>query len=357
MQELVSNFQLPHPIERIEPFGGGHINDTYRMQDEAGGDYLLQRINHHVFPDVAGLMSNFTQVTDHIRQRIAKASAPANEQTTLTIVPARNHMSYYRADDGNYWRILEFLSDLHAYDLVETPRQAYEGARSYGYFLRFLDDFPADRLTEVIPGFHDLDLRLKQFSAALANPVGERQRKCQAAIKDVHTFADPLLVIDRLHKSGRIRRRVTHNDTKFNNVLLTADDRGKCVIDLDTVMPGIVHFDFGDGVRTGVGTADEDEADLSLVTVDMEKFRGFASGYLEVTREVLSDIEVKYLGLSGAYMAYIMGVRFLTDYLNGDVYYKVAGPEHNLLRARNQLRLTKEFMGRLSEMDAIVAGV
>ncbi|MBB4079613.1 hypothetical protein GGR28_002238 [Lewinella aquimaris] len=356
MDQIAQCFHLEGSIDRIEAFGGGHINDTYRVfnGDTGAPDYLLQRINHHVFPDVAGLMENIDLVTDHIRSRISGAPYPANEQTTLQVVPTHTGGRFHRDADGNYWRVFEFLKELVAYDLVTTPEQAYEGARSYGYFLRFLDDFPADRLTEVIPGFHDLDLRLRAFRTVQEQPAAGRESACRDEITSVLGLADALLAIDRLHKEGSIRRRVTHNDTKFNNVLLTPDDRGKCVIDLDTVMPGIVHFDFGDGVRTGTGTANEDEADLNLVTVDLEKFRGFSSGYLGVTRDVLSAIELKYLGLSGAYMAYIMGVRFLTDYLAGDVYYKVASPDHNLMRARNQLRLTKEFLARLPDLEAIV---
>ncbi|NJB86875.1 Ser/Thr protein kinase RdoA (MazF antagonist) [Lewinella marina] len=357
MYDIARRFRLDGGIDQIDPFGGGHINDTFRVRntDPAAPDYLLQRINHRVFPDVAGLMENITLVTDHIRRRIAAAPAPANEQTTLTVVLTLEGAPYLREEDGNYWRVFEFLQGLHVYDLVATPEQAYEGARSYGYFLRFLDDFPEDRLTEVIPGFHDLDRRLRAFEGAVATPVNGRERECAESIRQVRDMADELLVIDRLDKSGELRRRVTHNDTKFNNVLLTPQDRGKCVIDLDTVMPGLVHFDFGDAVRSGIGTATEDEADLSLVTVDMEKFRGFATGYLEVTRDVLSPLELRYLGLSGAYMTFIMGVRFLTDYLAGDVYYKIASPDHNLLRARNQLRLTREFLDRLPDLNQVIA--
>ncbi|THH37724.1 phosphotransferase enzyme family protein [Neolewinella litorea] len=356
MHEIAQHFRLDGTIASIEAFGGGHINDTFRIRNgmPGGPDYLLQRINHRVFPDVKGLMENIVLVTDHLRGRIAQAPPPANEQTTLTVVRTRTGDPYHRTPDGNYWRVFLFLDTLHAYDLVATPAQAYEGARSYGYFLRFLDDFPAARLTEVIPGFHDLARRLRAFEAARAQPVNGRERACPEAIRQVVKMADDLLVINRLHKEGQIRQRVTHNDTKFNNVLLTPDDRGKCVIDLDTVMPGIVHFDFGDAVRSGIGTANEDEADLSKVTVDMDKFRAFTAGYLEVTRDVLSPLELRHLGLSGAYMTFIMGVRFLTDYLSGDVYYKITSPDHNLRRARNQLRLTREFLDRLPELDEVV---
>ncbi len=350
MREIADRFRLTGTPESILPFGGGHINDTYRLVNPHGTDYLLQRINHRVFPDVEGLMRNITLVTDHLRTRLTDG------QTTPTVIPSTDGQSFYRAPDGNYWRVFEFLGGLHSYEVVGTPAQAYEGAKSYGYFLRSLEDLPADRLTAVIPGFHDLPLRLRQFASALASPAGNRAGECRADIARVHALADDLLVIDRLHKDGSIPRRVTHNDTKFNNVLLTPDDRGRCVVDLDTVMPGIVHFDFGDGVRSGVSPVGEDEADLSRVTVDVEKFRGFAAGYLEVTRDVLSETEIAHLARSGAYMAYIMGVRFLTDYLAGDVYYKISHPGHNLLRARNQLRLTEEFLARLPELDAIVRG-
>ncbi|MCP9236946.1 phosphotransferase enzyme family protein [Lewinella sp. JB7] len=356
MIEVVRHFRLEGNIDRIEAFGGGHINDTYRVFNGAADspDYLLQRVNDRVFPDVAGLMENIALVTDHLRGRIARAPFPANQQTTLFVVPTKDGARFYRDQEGKYWRMFHFLSDLHVYDFITTTRQAYEGAKSYGYFLRFLDDFPAGRLTEVIPGFHDLARRLRAFQLAANAPTSGREPRCRTEVSLVSELAERLLVIDRLHKSGEIRQRVTHNDTKFNNVLLTPDDRGKCVIDLDTVMPGVVHFDFGDAVRSGIGTAGEDEADLSLVTVDLEKFRAFSAGYLEVTRDVLSATELRYLGLSGAYMTFIMGVRFLTDFLSGDVYYKISSPDHNLLRARNQLRLTQEFLARLPDLDGII---
>ncbi len=355
MEALIRQFRLSGAIDRTEPFGGGHINDTYRLTNRfpAEPDYLLQRINHRVFPDVSGLMENIALVTAHLRQRIAAAPPPANLQTTLTLVPTHTGAYYYHHDRG-YWRIFVFLKGMQAFDLVSTPAQAYAGARAYGYFLRFLDDFPPERLTAVIPGFHDLALRLRQFQAAQYAPAAGRGSRCREDVRRVLGLADRLLVLDTLYHQGKIRSRVTHNDTKFNNVLLSEEGHGKCVIDLDTVMPGIVHFDFGDGVRTGVTTAQEDEADLSRVTVDTEKFRAFAAGYLEVTRDVLSEVERVHLALSGAYMAFLMGVRFLTDYLAGDTYYKVSGPEHNLVRARNQLRLTEEFLARLPDLQELV---
>lgn len=355
MEEVIAQFRLAGPAREILPFGGGHINDTFRIRTAAGTpDYLLQRINHHVFRDVAALTANIRLVTGHLHRRMAEA--PAAEQVTLTIVPTRGEADYCRDAYGDYWRVFEFLDGLHAYDRVATPRQAYEGARSFGYFLRFLDDLPAERLTATIPGFHDLALRLRQFRTAAAAPAGDRGAATVPERAQVHALADRLLLIDQLAKDGGLRARVTHNDTKFNNVLLTPADRGRCVVDLDTVMPGVVAFDFGDGVRTGAATAAEDAADLPSVGVDLEHFRAFTAGYLSVTRDVLTPTELELLGLSGAYMAFIMGVRFLTDYLAGDTYYKVRYPEQNLVRARNQLRLAEEFTARRADLDAIVAG-
>ncbi|WP_116125547.1 phosphotransferase enzyme family protein [Lewinella sp. IMCC34183] len=355
MEHIIRQFDLRGTIVRAEPYGAGHINDTYRLRNSDPGapDYLLQCINHHVFPDVDGLMENIRRVTDHLRRRIAAAPPPAGTQTTLTVNLTHEGRPYCHVG-GEYFRVFEFLDGLHAYELVDSPERAYAGARAYGYFLRFLDDFPADLLTPVIPGFHDLALRLRQLAAARAAPARGRVAAAADALRRAEGMADRLLTLDTAYRAGRIRRRVTHNDAKFSNVLLTPAGWGKCVVDLDTVMPGAVHFDFGDGVRSGAATAREDEPDLDRVTVDLEKFRAFAAGYLEVTRDVLSPAELDFLGLSGAYMAYIMGVRFLTDFLAGDVYYKVRSPEHNLLRARNQLRLAEEFLTRLPELDAIV---
>lgn len=347
MNTVIANFKLEAKPVAIQPFGAGHINDSLRIITEGPKEYFLQRINHNVFPNVEGMMGNIDLVTRHIRGQLTTATGEAATQRTLTIVPTNDGQLFQRDEDGNYWRVYEFFTDLHSYELLETPEQAYAGAKAYGYFLRLLDDAPAEQIVDIIPHFHDINRRLAALEASWRADGAGRGRRCKALYQVVGKHADRMREIQRRWDTGQLPTRITHNDTKFNNVLFDAADNGVCVVDLDTVMQGVVHFDFGDGVRTGAATAHEDEADLQLVTVDRAKYRAFREGYLEVTQDCLSPLEIQLLPLAGPLLAYIMGVRFLTDFLAGDTYYKTAYPDHNLVRASNQLKLTEEFIGVL----------
>lgn len=351
---IAQQFCLSGKPTEVSPLGSGHINDSYRVRTDGGTDYLLQRINHLVFPDVAGMMTNIDRVTRYLRSAIQDASGPAAGQQTLTITLTNDGELYLKDENGNYWRAYEFLDDLHAYDFVETPEQAYEGARAYGHFLAMLDDFPATELCVVLPDFHNVVTRLAALRMAGELDKYGRGRRCQEALKSIVGLADRMQRLQLLWEAGQLKTRVTHNDTKFNNVLFDAQNRACCVVDLDTVMPGLVHFDFGDGLRTGTATTHEDEPDLGLVHFDLDKYRGFASGYLEVTRDLLSPEELAHLPLAGPLLSYLMAVRFLTDYLSGDVYYKTLHDEHNLDRAQNQLRLTLAFLEREADVVKII---
>ncbi|WP_187270867.1 phosphotransferase enzyme family protein [Neolewinella aurantiaca] len=337
MQNILSHFNLSGAVA---PLGSGHINDSYRV----GDDYLLQRINHEVFPDVTGLMNNINLVTGHIRQKIARSAGEAAEQQTLRIIPTTTGELFTKDEAGNYWRVYRFLTGLHSHDLLETPEQAYAGARSYGHFFRFLDDFPVGQITDVIPNFHNIISRLEAFEIAVKNDSENRVRECRKAIDYVYALADRMTIIQRVWAAGKLRTRVTHNDTKFNNVMFDAAGNGRCVVDLDTVMRGVVHFDFGDAIRTGAATANEDEADLQIIGIDKEKAEAITEGYLSLTRDFLTPEELELLPRSGELLAYLMAARFLTDYLTGDRYYKIAYPEHNLIRGRNQLQLVRSLV-------------
>jgi hypothetical protein len=314
----------------------------------------LQKINHNVFKDVDLMMNNMVLVTNHIKTKIKKSSHPFGQQETLNIIPTLEGKYYHKDDQGFYWRTFEFLKGLKSYDFVETTDQAYEGAKAFGQFLVFLDDFPVQKLGESIPGFHDIILRLKTFQETLGNSYKSREQLCKSEINYVMSLGDRMSQIEKLRIKGIIKERVTHNDTKFNNVLLTKDDVGKCVIDLDTVMPGVVHYDFGDGVRTSAGTSLEDETDFRKIDLDMGKFEAFSEGYLDATRSVLDPVEVDSLALSGPLFSYIMGVRFLTDFLSGDNYYKIEFEDQNLQRARCQLEFTRKMLLRLEDMQSFI---
>ncbi|PIB34022.1 hypothetical protein BFP72_00545 [Reichenbachiella sp. 5M10] len=351
LREIIDHFVYDGQVEDIRPFGSGHINDTYRVfnTDSSLDDYLLQRINHHVFADVKGMMDNIHQVTEHIRHH------PSTDWTQETLqLHASTASEWYTMYRGAYWRMFDFRKNTKSYDLVETAEQAYQGARAFGVFFRLLSDLPVEQLTMTLPEFHNIILRLRTLEGAVKEDTEGRAREVQAEIYYARSIADQMCQIEHLKQANHLPLRVTHNDTKFNNVLLDAHDRGVCVIDLDTVMPGVIHYDFGDGIRTSANTAQEDESDLACVQLDLDKFEAFASGYLEVTRDVLTPTEIEYLGMSGALMSYLMAVRFLTDYLQGDRYYKTTHPLHNLDRARCQLELTRQILAQQEALNHII---
>jgi hypothetical protein len=348
-QQLAGHFQLRGGIASTTAFGTGHINDTFRIKntEASAPDYLLQRINHLVFPDVGPMMDNIAKVTGHLKAKTG------SQYTSLTIIPTHESTLFFRDETGNYWRVFIFMKELVSYDIVETPEQIYEGGKAFGAFLRDLSDFPAADLFTTLPRFHDVPWRVRNLRRAADQDVKKRVSQSREWVKYALDQADLMSQVQRLGDQGKLPLRVTHNDTKFNNVLLDRQGKGRCVIDLDTVMPGYVHFDFGDGVRTSVSTAAEDEKDIDNIHIDLDRYRAYANGYLEVTRDILTPLELEYLPLSGAMLAYIMGIRFLTDFLSGDVYYKIHHPEHNLQRARAQLTLCNRLLQQIEDLRCI----
>lgn len=353
---IIGQFAISGSVAAVTPHGSGHIHDTFRVQQAQAGqpDYLLQRVNHHVFKNVPALMENMRQVTAHLREKVASRPGGRPEQEVLTLIPTLSGQDYYQDQAGNYWRMLLFLPDTNSYDLVQTPQQAYEGGKAFGRFQALLADFPADRLHETIPNFHNIQSRLEQLQAAIGrDPLG-RVGEVGAEIAAIEQRADLMRQIYLLGQSGQLPLRITHNDTKFNNVLLDKANRAQCVIDLDTVMPGYVAYDFGDAIRTTVNTAAEDEADTSKIEVNMDLFTGFTAGFLAETGAVLTETEIASLSLGVLLLPYIMAVRFLTDYIDGDHYYKIHFPQHNLQRARAQLALVKKLEKQYERMDHII---
>lgn len=354
LRELITQFNIKDTIGKTTPFGNGHINDSIRLinEDDSGGDYLMQKINHHVFKNVHGMMNNIELVTAHLRRNIILRGGDVDSEV-LTLIHTCAGRCYLKVDSG-YWRCFRFIKELKAHDFSKTSKQAYEGAKAFGNFLKYLSDFPIEKLHYTIPDFHNMKLRIKQFDDALSKSDQYLISEASQQISYVKNMADIIVEIQDQAEKGKLPLRVTHNDTKFNNVLLNEDDEGICVIDLDTVMPGIVHYDFGDGIRTGAVTAEEDEPDLSKVDVDMVRFEAFTAGYLEATREILTEEEINTLSKAPMYMAFMMGLRFLTDYLSGDKYYKVSFPGQNLIRAKCQLQLSKIFQSRNSDFERII---
>ena len=354
---IASKFDLRGTVLEALPYGSGHINDTYRMRVNQGGriiDYILQRINHHIFPNVPALMDNIQRVTTHIRQKW-EAKQQDGSRNVLTIVPARDGAPFVKDADGSYWRIYVFIADTASFDFVSEPAQAYEAAFTFGQFQMNLADLGGPALSEPIPDFHNTPKRFQAFLAALKADALNRAASAKPEIDFVLSWQDKLsYVTDGLAK-GTIPSRVTHNDTKINNILLDKDTgKGLCVIDLDTVMPGSVLYDFGDEARTSTATAAEDERDLSKVQFRMDMFEGLAHGYLDAVRTMLTGEELRLLSFAGPLMTFEVGLRFLTDFLDGDHYFKIHRENHNLDRCRTQFELVRQMMAAQDKMQSII---
>ncbi len=341
-EEIFQTFAHRGTFRDASPHGGGHINDTFLVRTQEGDepDYILQKINKEVFAEPEKVMENIVQVTDHM----AAASADSGKRTSpiLTPVPALGRNGYYHSDSGgDYWRLYLYIRPSRSYDRAPSPAAAREGGRAFGRFQRLLSDLPGDRLHETIPLFHHMPSRLQALEEGVRRDKAGRAGTMEREIAFAFARSEEMSRISLMGDRGLLPLRVTHNDTKFNNVLLDEEDKALCVVDLDTVMPGYIHFDFGDMVRTSVSGAGEDERDLSRLGFKAGFFRELARGFLEETGAVLTREERDTLYLSGKTMAFIMGIRFLTDYLNGDTYFKISRPDHNRDRCLNQFRLVE----------------
>ena len=356
IEQVVSNFRIAGSYLSGAPYGTGHINDTFKVltKEPDAFDYILQRVNHHVFKDVPGLMENVLRVTSHIRSKLEAIPGSNPDREVLTVIPTHDGAAYHKDEAGNFWRMYIFISDNRSYDLVDSPDKAYQGGRMFGRFQSMLADLPGKPLNETIPNFHNIAWRLDTFEATLKrNPV-QRAGLVQAEIDFVLERAEEMKTVLRLGAAGEIPLRITHNDTKFNNVLLDQSDKGLCVIDLDTVMPGYVHYDFGDSIRTSTNTGREDDPDLDKVEMNIDLFEGYAKGFLAETKDTLNQAEIDHLAFSGKLFPYIIGLRFLTDYVDGDNYFKIHHEHHNLQRARAQFKLLTSMERQYDQMRKIV---
>ncbi len=362
LSDLFSKFKINGTYLSAEPYGSGHINDTYLVKTKelkgseypGSFDYIFQRINDRIFKDVKGLMENIVRVTKHLRNKLNLIPGANPDRETLTVIETHEGQNFYLDSEGKSWRVYIFLDHTHSYDQVKDPKIAYEGGVAFGRFQKLLADIPGPPLNETIKRFHDIDSRFEFFKEALKKDPKNRASEIKKEIEFVENKIDLMRTILKLGAEGKIPRRVTHNDTKFNNVLLDEQDKGLCVIDLDTVMPGYVHYDFGDCLRTAANSAPEDEIDLSKVNFNIELFKGFAQGFLSQVGQTLNKTEIEYLPLATVLLPYTIGLRFLTDYLDGDNYFKIHRPNHNLDRARCQFQLAKSAESQLDLMRSIV---
>ncbi len=347
MQHIYQQFQIEGSVLSCEWHGGGHINKTYRLVTDRA-QYMLQQLSPAIFPDIPALMRNVSAITEYLRKR------QPDPNRALTIIPTVTGETYLHTADGEYWRMYNFITGSICLLQAETADDLYQSGVAFGSFQEQLADFPADTLSETIAHFHDTPNRFRQFHEAIEADRAGRLASVKDEVARFLSHEHEASVMVDLCAAGELPLRVTHNDTKLSNVLLDARDRTPlCVIDLDTVMPGLAGNDFGDAIRFGASTALEDEKDLSKVEMSLELYRAFADGFLSACGKSLTEKEIETLPMSAKLMTLECGVRFLTDYLNGDTYFHVSYPEQNLDRCRTQITLVEDMERKWADMQRI----
>jgi len=343
LREVVEAFLPQKEIISFDELASGHINDTYLVKSGDNEGYVVQKINGTVFKDVPGLVRNKALVSQHLHKKMERISAEELKRRVLTFVPTSEGNYHFKDKHGDFWNVMVYIDKSQTFEIVTEANIAYEGGKLFGDFLNLTEDFNASQLIEVIPQFHDMSFRFSQFEDSLKGASEERLLTSRSLIEKVAALKKEMHILQELKEKGKIRLRVTHNDTKISNALFDFKGNGLCVIDTDTIMPGIIHYDFGDAIRTICNTAAEDEKDLDKVSFNLSFYEAYRKGFLEKISGSISEIEQRYLPLGAKTMIFIMAIRFLTDYLNGDIYYKTSYPDHNLVRAKNQFKLIESF--------------
>ncbi len=349
MEIMANLFEFIGQPVRCASYGSGHINTTYLVETDLGGRFILQKINHQIFKDIRALVENVQAVTDHLWKK------DPDPRHVLRPVFAKNGEPYLTDESGEYWRAFLFVEDSICLDKAENAESFYQSGVAFGHFFSLLSDFPAQSLHETIPGFHDTPGRYRVFHEALRADPMNRAKEVKAEIEFALAREEEAGSMVRMLKEGLLPLRVTHNDTKLNNVLLDAVTLTPlCVVDLDTVMPGLIGNDFGDSIRFGASTAPEDEQDLSLVSLSLPLFEAYAKGFLEACGESLTPLELETLPLGAKLMTLECGLRFLTDHLNGDTYFRIHREGHNLDRCRTQFALLADMERKYEDMNKII---
>ncbi len=351
-------FALAGKVQQITPLGEGLINDTYKVVTQAGApDYVLQRINDSIFTDVPLLQRNIEAVTRHIRGKLEAAGESDIDRKVLKFIPLKDGSGKtYALAEGKYWRVSQFISDAYTYQTVDPKYSEFAG-EAFGSFEAMLADIP-DTLGETIPDFHNMELRLRQLREAVscdrARRLASDSGELHAILSEMEDHGEEMCRAERLHREGKLPKRICHCDTKVNNMMFDSQGKVLCVIDLDTVMPSFVFSDFGDFLRTAANPVSEDSPQLERVDFDMSIFRAFAAGYIRGTRSFLTAVERENLPYAACLFPFMQAVRFFADYINGDTYYKTSYPEHNLVRTRNQMALFRSALSKVPEMTAFL---
>ncbi|GAB1483163.1 phosphotransferase [Treponema sp.] len=361
IREIINQFQIYGDLLSFQSFGSGHINSTYMSTFNQAGTmarYTHQRINRKVFYQPVDVMENIVLVTEHIKNNLINTGISNPSNRVLTVIPARDGKTYYCDMHGDFWRTYLFIENTQTFDVLDDPGLAHKVGAAVAYFQSQLSDYAGPRLKETIPRFHDMQLRYEQLDAALSADIDKRALKASDEIAFLQKNRKRgMLLIDGL-KNNSLREGITHNDAKLNNILFSvSDNTALCVIDLDTVMPGTILFDTGDLIRTSTITGMEDEHDVSKISFSFELFSALIQGYLSVADSFLTDYEKYLLAESGRNITQIMAVRFLTDYLKGDVYYRTARDAHNLDRARTQIALIQSMDAQWDRVTEFIANL
>lgn len=350
LREIVSKFKIDASIETVSPLGEGFINDTFIVKTFGDSpNYILQRKNHHIFPDVPNMMSNIVKVTEHIKGLVKDSM-----RETLTVVYAKDGMPYYKDETGNFWAVCVFIENTVTYQKADSPQLAFQGGVGIGRFQTLLQDF-SEPLSETIKGFHNIRWRFEQWDESLKNNLSGRKDEVAQEISWIESRREEMLEFWSMVEEGIMPKRVVHNDTKISNILFDKDTlEVLCVIDLDTVMSSTSLNDFGDAIRSYTNTGGEDDKDLSKVSMDIDMFEAFAKGYLQERKGSLAESEINNLAFSARYITFEQVLRFLMDYIDGDKYYKTSYKEHNLVRTRAQYKLLQSMEEQFGKMTTII---
>jgi thiamine kinase-like enzyme len=353
VQILFSKFTHNQQYKSYKILQSGHINTTVLIETLSEKNFVLQRINSFVFTNPKAVIRNKIKVSNHLHNKFSNLPVGQREQQILSFVNAVNNQPFFVDAEGNYWHLTVFVKNSITHQSVTSKKIAFEAGKIYGDFLNNIADFPIQEIEIILPNFHSMSLRFKQFYEAMRDAKSERVKLAHPLINFAEKHKAQMHILEKLMKAGQLKERLTHNDTKISNVLFTANGKAICVIDTDTVMPGIVHYDFGDAVRTICSNATEDEQDLNKVSINLEYFKAFTRGFLQNYNENLTVFDVENLALAAKTITFIMGLRMLTDFLNNDCYYKTSYNLHNLDRAKNQFKLVESIEKNFDLMNNI----
>ncbi len=352
LEGIFNEFQVQSKYQSYQELNSGHINDTYLIETFGEPNYVLQKINGNVFKDAKNLVKNKVLVSAYLQDKFAHLSEQEISRKVLCFVKTKRNTFFYEDEFGGIWNLSIYIENTTTYLKTPSSKIAYEAGKATGFFLESTTDFDASKLVDILPQFHSVSYRYKQFKEALSKATNEAIEEAKFQIEFVEKHISEMLQIDKAIQHDEIQLRLTHSDTKISNILFS-NEQALCLIDTDTVMNGVIHFDYGDAIRTICATANEDEKDIALVDFNLDFFKSYTQGFFSELKNI-SEKEIYYLATSVKMMPFIMGARFLTDFLNGNVYYKVAYENHNLDRAKNQFAYVNAIIKKYSKIEAII---